>query len=295
MKILIVASYKNGGFAPFVAEQAEALRKAGCAIEWFGVQRKGLLGYVREIPRLREVVRSYGPDVVHAHYGLSGLLANLATRRVPVVTTYHGSDVNEGFVRVLSRAAMRLSKWNIFVSKRLMEKAQGGERCSVIPCGVDLPKAASGRRNRKKVLFAGAFDNEVKDAALAFESMKGVDAELMELKGYEREEVVRLLGTVGCVLMTSKNEGSPQVIKEALVCGCPIVSVDVGDVKERVEGVKGCWVVFGRAPEDLRAALALALALEGETNGREKIIKDGLTNEQIAKKIVAVYESVVSR
>ena len=42
--------------------------------------------------------------------------------------------------------------------------------------------------------------------------------------------------------MTSITEGSPQVIKEALACGCPIVSVDVGDVKLVIDGVDGCYI-----------------------------------------------------
>lgn len=47
MKILIVASYNKNRFVPFITEQAEALQAAGCEIEWFGVQGKGIKGYLR--------------------------------------------------------------------------------------------------------------------------------------------------------------------------------------------------------------------------------------------------------
>ena len=290
MRVLIVASYNQQRFAPFVAEQAEALQQAGCSVEWFGVRGKGLFGYLQERARLRKQIRAIQPDVIHAHYGLSGLLANLATRRVPVVTTYHGSDINLSSVRPFSRLAMRLSAWNIFVSQRLMALSACPSRSSVIPCGVTLPDEQWCGGEEKKVLFAGAFDNEVKDAVSAFEAMRDIDAELVELKGYSRQEVNELLCSVHCLLMTSKCEGSPQIIKEALACGCPIVSVDVGDVKERLEGVDNCYIVSCN-PEDIAAAIRNVKA--ERTNGREKIIADGLTNEQVAKRVKAVYERVM--
>lgn len=284
MKVLIVASYNKNRFAPFVLEQAQAMQQAGCEIAWFGIRGKGAFGYLRELPRLRKHIRDIQPNVIHAHYGLSGLLANLATRRVPVVTTYHGSDINQPNVRPFSRLAMRLSAWNIFVNGAWAK----GRKASVIPCGVTLMNEWRGSDNR--VLFAGAFDNEVKDAALAFEAMKTVDAQLVELKGYSREQVNELLCSVRCLLMTSKSEGSPQIIKEALACGCPIVSVDVGDVRERLEGVEGCFVV-SREPHEIANAIRKVKAQR--TNGREKIIADGLTNEQVAKRVKEVYERVV--
>ena len=83
------------------------------------------------------------------------------------------------------------------------------------------------------------------------------------------------------------------MIKEALACGCPIVSVDVGDVKERLEGVEGCYVVESRKPMDIAEALRKAIAFEGKTNGREKILAAGLTNEQVAKKIIVIYKKII--
>ena len=293
MRVLLVASYNKQRFAPFVVEQAEALKSAGCEVSWFGVQGKGVCGYLRALPRLRKQIRACQPDVIHAHYGLSGLLANLATRQIPVVTTYHGSDIHEPAVRLLSKMAMRLSAWNIFVSKPLMKLAHATSHSSVIPCGVSLTDDEWQCPKDKRVLFAGAFDNTVKDADLAREAMNGIDAELIELKGFTREQVNRLLCAVSCLLLTSKSEGSPQIIKEALACGCPIVSVDVGDVRERTEGVHGCYVVSSREPKELAAALKQAWTIKEKTNGREKILADGLTNEQVGQQIIEVYERVV--
>ena len=112
--------------------------------------------------------------------------------------------------------------------------------------------------------------------------------ELLELRGYTRDEVVTLMYKCDTLLLTSIREGSPQVVKEAMACGCPIVSVDVGDVAERVSGVEGCYVVPNRDAQSLAAALEHAVAF-GRTNGREKLLDDKLDNAQIAETLISIY------
>ena len=153
-----------------------------------------------------------------------------------------------------------------------------------------------GPETKKYVLFAGAFDNSVKNSPLAKESvalLQDENIELLELKGYSREEVTLLMCAADAFLMTSFSEGSPQVIKEAMACGCPIVSVDVGDVKERTQGVEGCYVAETREPQDLSGLLKKALSFEGKTKGREKILAEGLDNRQVAAELMDVYERIL--
>ena len=380
MKLLIIASDKGGRFAPFIEEQIAALQARGVQIIRYGVTSHGIMGYLRELPALRRLIRAERPDIVHAHYGLSGLLANLQ-RLVPVVTTYHGSDINLPHILRLSKIAMRLSAFNIFVSKRNVALALGeaqaqcigaeapvysvecigkenGEadipaftpytihhkpytkRSALLPCGVNLTEDQLASRSEARqalgiaddaqiVLFAGAFDNAVKDPELAFAAIEllqtqcsGADAPvysvqckgeeisgavtsactpytihytpiLQELRGFSRAEVNCWMCAANCLLLTSKTEGSPQVIKEAMACGCPIVSVDVGDVAERVSGVEGCYVVRTREPKDIAESLQKALAHEGKTNGRERIQEMGLSNEQVVEQLIAIYQSLV--
>ena len=116
MKILVVASNNRNSFAPFVMEQVESLRSIGCVVELFGIVGKGVKGYLSSLPELKQKINEFNPDVIHAHFGLCGLLANLQ-RIVPVVTTYHGCDINNIKLRPLSLPSLILSKYNIFVSK----------------------------------------------------------------------------------------------------------------------------------------------------------------------------------
>ena len=336
MKLLILGSLNShaGEFAPFITEQAEALRAVGCEVEYFGVVGKGIVGYLKQLPKLRRVIREQHIDIIHAHYGLCCLLANLQ-RCVPVVSTYHGSDINSPKVMRFSKVAMRLSAWNIFVSKRTQDIAFAQvpksvqQKSSLIPCGINLPapwqelqNQLIGQQtlkqwvntvlepNKKHVLFAGAFDNPVKDPELAKAVVQAInrraiaaktvaedtkcEVQLIELKGYTRDQVNALMYTCDALLMTSKTEGSPQVVKEAMACGLPIVSTDVGDVEEQINNLEDCFVVpigdLRFMILNLEEALKKTIAFEGKTKGRMRIIEDRLTNKLVAKRIVEIYK-----
>ncbi len=314
MKVLVVASYNKQRFAPFIVEQVGALRAAGVEVEYYGIVGKGIMGYLQARKGLVKKISSYKPNVIHAHFGLSGLLANLQ-RRVPVVTTYHGSDINVPKILRFSRIAMRLSAWNIFVSQHNMEIALGtlnaehrtqNAKFSLIPCGVDIenftPRTKEEARaalgwgmDEKKVLFAGAFDNVVKNAPLAKAAITLLnDVALVELKGFSRVEVANLFYAADALLMTSFTEGSPQVIKEAMACGCPIVSVDVGDVAERIAGVDKCYIAE-RSSEDIAKKLQLTLQTTDRTNGRKRLLEMGLDNKLVAKKIIEIYATILQK
>ncbi len=328
MKVLIVAHVTGGKFSPFVTEQAAALAKAGCVIEKFGVEGKGFIGYLKNLPKLKRSIREFAPDALHAHYGLSGLLANMQ-RRCPVVTTYHGSDIHSGgWVLKLSRICMRLSKFNIFVSRFLLERSgYKKDNVAVIPCGVDMDlfspmekyeaREALGMLafddKKKYILFAGSFDNPVKNALLAKETVNLINqkfasemsrsAVLLNLKGYSREQVNLLLNAADCLLMTSEREGSPMIIKEAMAAGRPIVSVDVGDVADVVSGVPGCFIAE-RNISDIADKLSSALEYSDKCEaivsspdsleGRKRLIEKGLVSDQTARRLVRIYELLLN-
>lgn len=120
-------------------------------------------------------------------------------------------------------------------------------------------------------MFAGAFDNWVKNSKLAIESVMNIsDTELLELKGYNRNQVSLLMNACDVILITSFSEGSPQVIKEAMACNLPIVSTDVGDVKEVIGNTEGCYIT-SFDPKDVAEKIKMALDFGKRTNGRENI------------------------
>jgi teichuronic acid biosynthesis glycosyltransferase TuaC len=303
MKILIVCSGNSRYTSPFIFEQAEAIKQLGADIVFFPVNGKGIFGYLKNLREIRKVIKSDKIDLIHAHYGLSGLLANLQ-RKLPVITTFHGSDINDPLIRPLSVLASMFSRHSIFISKRLAQKAYAKNDFSIIPCGIDFrvffPMDKQEARvkmnlplNSKLILFSGSAKNKVKNFPLAKAAANLLnDLRLIELRGYSRAEVNLLMNACDVALMTSFNEGSPQFIKEAMACNIPVVSVDVGDVAERISLQDGCFIT-DRYPVHIAKAIESAIAFGRKTNCRESILN--LNNDVIARQIYDLYVLVSKR
>jgi teichuronic acid biosynthesis glycosyltransferase TuaC len=304
MKILIVSSRNSGKIAPFIQEQGDALSRSGVTIAYFPIVGKGIWGYLKNRTRLLSVLSDFQPDLIHAHYGLSGLLANMQ-RSVPVITTYHGSDINDKRIYLFSRLNMFLSAYNIFVSEKNRKMSGQNTRQSLIPCGVNtdlfIIKDQAGARkclnlelNKKYILFSGAFANPVKNFVLANAAVSLLeDVKLIELVAYTREEVALLLNAVDVMLMTSLSEGSPQIIKEAMACNCPIVSVPVGDVEDVIGYTPGCFIATYE-PTDIAAKLRQVLQSGKRTEGRNRVLTMGLDGDTIASKIQDIYKRLIT-
>lgn len=315
MKILVVCRWHGDHAAAFIMEQVDALRSLGHDVQYVTAKKGGIGGYVELYRNLRKAVREIQPDIVHAHYGICGLIANLQ-RQVPVVVTYPGSDINDKRIRPISVIAMRLSKYNLFMSKRQIAKVQRyakPEKTEIVRYGIlsdlfveqDKAKARKAMgldADKKYVLFSSKFTRLGKDPQLAMDAIArlndwndGNDVILLELTGgYTKEEMVSLMNAVDAAIVTSKSEGSPQFTKEVMACGCPIVSVDVGDVAEQVEGLDGCCIAKTREPEELAELLKKAIAF-GKTKGHQHIKDMRLDNVQVAERLIEIYGNIIRK
>jgi len=311
IKVLSVGSLnRKVKISPFRLEQGESLRKLGIDVDYFNIRGKGFFGYLRNLPSLKKNVKEKKYDLIHAHYGLSGLLSVLQ-RRVPVVITFHGSDIWNFKIRPLCILASYLSVWNIFISKVLRSKARGlrKKNSSIIPCGLDLKRffpmekkkareQLGMKKEKKYILFSSAFSNKIKNYHLAKKAVKYIpNAELVELKGYSKKEVSLLMNACDLLLITSFHESGPLVVKEAMACNCPIVSTDVGDVRWIFGDTAGCYITsyeIGNVENKIKMALEFANK-HGKTQGRKRIIELCLDSDTIAKQIINVYKSVLEK
>lgn len=313
MKVLIVCSGNVPNFdirihQAFIHDQVEAIKykDPNLHFDYFIIKGKGVWGYLKNLKLLKEQIKSNNYNIVHAHFALSGLLTNLQ-RKVPVVITFHGSDINNVKIRIVSHIVELLSLKTIYVSKKLQEISIGHNKLNsfVIPCGVDFnvfkPYESAALRSQiglngqmKYILFSSSFDNPVKNFSLlldAVELITNYQIKIIELKNYQRHQVAELMSAVDVCVMTSFTEGSPQFIKEAMACNCPIVSTDVGDVKEVVGNIKGCFITNYK-PIDVANKIKMALNLNERTQGRNAI--QLFNNDIIAEKIINLYKSIIA-
>lgn len=313
MKVLIVCRAKGSTISPFVYEQVRATESMGVTMEVLALTRQRGL-FVSDAYAIRKQVQKSKPDIVHAHYGLLGLSALLAFTGLPLVTTFHGSDVNAinssdisrpSLNRFLSRIAHRLSSFSIFVNATFIQNLGASNHYEVIPCHVDSeifkPLECAHKQcvnTPYNVLFSSRFGSVVKNDALAKKAIVDIaNCQLIELTGYTRYQVCELLNTSHLALLTSLNEGSPQFIKEAMACNCPIVSTDVGDVRWVMDDTEGCYIC-SFDPSDVATKIQLALEFaktKGRTNGRQRIMALGLDSDSIARRVVEVYEKVMRK
>ncbi len=303
MKVLFVCSGNSQAESPFVKEQANSLKRKNVDVDFFFIKGRGYWGYLKNFLPLRRKIRIGGYDLVHAHYGLSGAIALLASN-VSVIITFHGDDINIFRNRLISIIASNFASQSIFVSQKLQQKAGISCKGRVIPCGVDLDtffpveKEVARKKmglhfEKKYILFAGSFSEPVKNVELAREAVQvDNDFQLIELGGYTRTEVNLLMNASDVLMMTSFSEGSPQVIKEAMACNCPIVSTDVGDVREVVEDTEGCYITTFDAG-NVANNLTQAFEFGRNTNGRESV--GNLELSRIADKVISVYTSILEQ
>ncbi len=302
-----------------VVRQVESLRRAGIAVEVIAI--RGTLGsYVRAALQVLALnLRPRRADVLHAHTGHSGILACLQLR-YPVVLTYVGYDIDDQLEerdrrrRVLERAAFRplsaVFAASIVQAPRSVSRLPrvGRRRVSVIPNGIDRnlfsPVARGQARQRlgwgaePTVLFAADPLRPVKRFELARQAAELARSSVPELRlvvaeNVPPEEMPLWMSAADLLLLTSISEGSPNVVKEAMACDLPIVSVDVGDVSDVIAGTRHCRVCSAE-PRDLgRGIRDVIAALPERSDGRERTA--WLDEDIAAVRVAEVYRSAQRR
>lgn len=308
MKVLFVASgnKKGGRVSAFVQSQFDSMQKEGVEMIMFPVVGHGWRGYLRNFRRLRKLILKEKPDVVHAHYSTCGYLAVLAAmgQKTKKVVSILGSFPSESrklkFVRFFIDHI-----WDATIVKSERTRAQLDRNLPVVPNGVDLdlfplmPQEEARTKvdfavGQKYVIFVSDPSRPEKQFGLAqaaVERLGDKTVHLVPVFNKPHKEVVDYMCAADVLIMTSSNEGSPNVIKEAMACNCPIVVTDVGDVRWVTDGVDGTYVSRSFEPEELGCLLEKALTFGGRTCGRERIQELGLTSDRVARRIMNVYSA----
>lgn len=339
MKILEVSRYKDN-FAnhqlPFVTEQGEALRALGCEVDYFLV--KG--NYLTAVKALKAKIKEFQPDIVHAHYGLSGITAILAAKsiisslaesvahqsiiRPKVVVTFHNGETLTWWVNLLSSFFSLFADHVIYVAQHIHDLVCfKAKHYTILPCGVPLDQLLlvsyaearqqlGWRDDKKYILFGSAFDNTRKNVALLREAVALLnrdDIEILEMKGLSRAECALRMCACDLFALPTRSEGSPQALKEAMACNCPIVATDCADIAHLLGDLQGHYILRNprktkerwdgdeHSVQEMADLLtkALNLPVGFRSEGRERIISLGYTSDLVASKLVEIYQSLLKK
>lgn len=304
----------------FIKRQAEFLQAAGVDVEVFAFRgSRNPYNYAAAWARLRPRLHPGRYDLVHAQFGQSGILA--LPKRLPLVVTFRGSDLL-GIVgdrtrrhtmvgRVLQQASRLVARHAdavILVSDHMREHLKTNAPVHVVPSGLDLdlfrpiPSEDARRQlgmepGERLVLFVGRAHQARKRYDLAKQAVdilnERLPARLVVGWGIPHEKIPVYMNASDVLIVTSMQEGSPNVVKEALACDLPVVSVDVGDVRERLAGVEGCEVTADDKPETLAAALERVLRRGERIDGRAAV--QHLDERLLTERVIEIYRSVLPR
>jgi len=303
MRVLIVCSGNSkNGISPIVKNQVDSLKKKDLQIEYFLIKGKGLKGYIKNILPLKTYQKKNKFEIIHAHYSLSGIVASIAGAK-PLVVSLMGSDVEGTFFWRIIIKIFNLLFWNAIIVKSTRMKTHLGIKTAfVIPNGVDFTVFKPSNKtlaqnkvnfNKKKhIVFLADPQRKEKNFPLAKTAVKFLNnknCELNVIYNVEHSIIPVYINAADVILMTSLWEGSPNIIKEAMACNCPIVSTDVGDVKEIFGNTNGCFLT-GFEPKDVAQKIKQALEFGKRTNGRSNI--EHLESPKIADKIISIYNEI---
>jgi glycosyltransferase involved in cell wall biosynthesis len=308
-------------FGAFVKTQIDSIAAAGHDVNTLWIDgRASKKNYVRSIRTLNKMLAAKKVDIIHAHYGLSGIAA-CAQRRCPVVVSFCGGDLlgtpnGEGGITFRSRMTVGLGQVVAHVADAVIVKsdkmlarlssASARAKTVVIPNGVDFglfrPMDTLGARQegglrpeKRYVLFLGLPDIPRKRIDLARQAVELLRAdypgiELLALDHKAQALVPVYMNASDVAVLTSDWEGSANMVKEAMACNAPVVAVDAGDAWQLIEGADQCYKAQ-RDARDIADKLRLILENGKRSNGRERI--GHLELGAVAKRVIAVYEAVL--
>lgn len=299
---------KMPGDTPCIKDQMLALRAKGIDVDLLRVDRtEGKVGYARAAWRLfLTSFQSKRYDLVHAYYGHCGLLARLQLR-YPVVVTFRGSDLLSRKDGAIGRVVARLVDGVIVMSEQMKRAARRND-AFIIPFGVNLDLFAPYPRERarrdlglplsgKLVLFPWDPTRREKRFDIVEKAIRVLQEEQEEVRlvvvfNKPHEVLHKYLNACDVMVLASDHEGSPMAVREAMACNVPIVSVDVGDVRQIIGETEGCYLCNQEAG-DLAQKLRQALSREDRTDGARVVRK--MDAAWAAERVISVYNLVLKK
>ena len=321
MKVLVISNMypgKKSHLGIFIKQQVEDMENEGLEIIKVVKNRKGSIAYVSFILRNIFYLLWGSYDIVHAYYGFHSALFAAIIKRRPLIITFVGSDAikepsRNKVYRILQRFVVSRANHIITVSSKIRnilisDLGADSNKISVITFGIDfdlfqpIPPTEARKKlgflsDKKLILFPSnpqriekRFDIFNRAVELLQKENHNILPVILSNNRRPYSEVPLVMNACDVLVLTSDSEGSPTVIKEALACNLPIVSVDVGDAREVIKDARSCYICK-QDPANIAESIKLVLHKNARAAGRNNI--KHLSSKEIARKIIELYREII--
>lgn len=318
---------KSPFYGIFIKEQVESLRKEDIGVDVVFINGKeNRLNYFTSVIILLKKLRSNKYDIIHTHHTYCiypiTIARILAGAKTPFIMTFHEGEVHKAkeiraddhdlieqlnFSKRIKTFALKMVNLVITVEEKAVKALSFNGDHVVLPCGVDIElfrpierewcrKKLTLPLNKKIVFFPAAPKDKNKGFDILIEALKYInrkDIHLLTAGNIQHQDMPYYMCASDVVVQLSLWEASPMVLKEAMAVNTPVVFTDVGDAKLTIGNAKGCFLCQ-RIPQDVSMKLEEAFKCNGNSDGRRRIIEDGLGLSDVAKKIIRVYENLLN-
>ena len=109
-------------------------------------------------------------------------------------------------------------------------------------------------------------------------------------------DIDKVMGAIKILLISSKHESGPIVMKEAMMCGIPTISNEVGEVKDYIINGRNGYIVnkdYDSYFKAINSLLDSPLSKEEVINNSEEQLKK-CSIEYVSNKYLKIYKELIN-
>ena len=300
-------------FGIFVKEQVESLRAEGveCDVLYCDRKGRGTWMYLTYVPVIWWKILTHKYDIIHCHHALSALILTCTFWPLfkKCVVSFQNDPTTEWKInlfplcRLLFGKIILKNKSEYLSDKKCVYLPNGVNQDFFVPMDREESKKALGLdKDKQYVLFmdSNKWGRTQKrkdrfDAALDIVRTRHGLSNVEELCLYNtpRNLMPSYINASSLHLVSSDFEGSPNSVKECMCCNVPVVSTNVGNVKDMIGDIPGNAVVDDFSPEGLADAVVRVLSDAESYDRRSLFLAKGYGMDVVALNLKEIYSSII--